>query len=234
MRGLTLLLPDKADVERNAVARAWLNAGGKAKRIGRFWDPPAFNAACVRLYGNDTFCLVLAQKLSLDLISPPDDLLLSLPETFVKRRVSATTLREAGTLHYPVFIKPLVPKLFKAAVYHHRADLLAECKGLDGGTGIQVSEIVTFESEVRSFVLHGQVLDLAAYEGEAALDEARAFGEQVAQQACLPSVCVLDTGWIAGRGWAVIEANAAWGAGLNGCDAAKVIPAIAAASRQSA
>jgi hypothetical protein len=76
------------------------------------------------------------------------------------------------------------------------------------------------------------VLDLAPYEGTVALDEARAFAEQVAQQECLPVACALDIGWIAGRGWAVIEANAAWGGGLNGCDAGKVLPAIAAASRQ--
>lgn len=231
MRGLTLLLPDKADVERDAVADAWVAAGGKAERIGRFWDPPAYAAGSVRLYGNDTFCLVLAQKLSLELISPPDDLPLSLPEAFVKRRLLASSLGDVGALDYPAFIKPLVPKLFKAAVYRSHADLLAECRGLDGGTGVLVSDIVTFESEVRIFILHGQVLDLAVYEGHAMQDEARAFAEQVSQQECLPAACVLDVGWIAGRGWAVIEANAAWGAGLNGCDAAKVLPAIAAASR---
>jgi hypothetical protein len=37
-------------------------------------------------------------------------------------------------------------------------------------------------------------------------------------------------GFVADRGWAVIEFNAAWGAGLNGCNAAKVLPAILAAS----
>jgi hypothetical protein len=41
---------------------------------------------------------------------------------------------------------------------------------------------------------------------------------------------VVDVGLIAGRGWAVIEFNAAWGAGLNGCDPEKVLPAILEAS----
>jgi hypothetical protein len=36
----------------------------------------------------------------------------------------------------------------------------------------------------------------------------------------IPTTCVLDAGFIPGRGWALIEANATWGAGLNGCDAA--------------
>jgi len=41
---------------------------------------------------------------------------------------------------------------------------------------------------------------------------------------------VIDVGLIANRGWGVIEFNAAWGAGLNGCDPEKVLPAILAAS----
>jgi hypothetical protein len=46
----------------------------------------------------------------------------------------------------------------------------------------------------------------------------------------LPRAVVVDVGLIAGRGWAVIEFNAAWGAGLNGCDPEKVLPAILEAS----
>jgi hypothetical protein len=48
----------------------------------------------------------------------------------------------------------------------------------------------------------------------------------------LPRAVVVDVGLIDGRGWAVIEFNAAWGAGLNGCDPDKVLPAIVAASGQ--
>ncbi len=39
-----------------------------------------------------------------------------------------------------------------------------------------------------------------------------------------------DVGLIKGEGWAFIEANSSWGAGLNGCEAAKVLPAILAAT----
>jgi hypothetical protein len=46
----------------------------------------------------------------------------------------------------------------------------------------------------------------------------------------LPRTVVIDVGFIEGRGWALIEFNAAWGAGLNGCDPEKVLPAIVAAS----
>jgi hypothetical protein len=43
LTGLNLLLPDKPDVERNALADAFTRCGGVVHRIGRFWDPPAFD-----------------------------------------------------------------------------------------------------------------------------------------------------------------------------------------------
>ena len=46
----------------------------------------------------------------------------------------------------------------------------------------------------------------------------------------LPSATVVDVGWIAGQGWACIEQNAAWGAGIYGCDAAQVMRVIQHAS----
>ena len=46
----------------------------------------------------------------------------------------------------------------------------------------------------------------------------------------LPRAVVVDVGFVADCGWAVIEFNAVWGPGLNGCNAPKVLPAILAAS----
>jgi hypothetical protein len=64
----TLLIPEKADIERDAVATIWADAGGNVMRLGRFWDPPeSLIPSQVTLYGNDTFCLVLEQKLGLSL-----------------------------------------------------------------------------------------------------------------------------------------------------------------------
>lgn len=90
VRGLTLLISDKPDPERDAVAAAWSEAGGQVVRLGRFWDPPSLDAARVRVYGADTFSQVLAQRLGLSLLSPPDDVLVSLAPTVIKRAVRAT------------------------------------------------------------------------------------------------------------------------------------------------
>jgi len=50
----------------------------------------------------------------------------------------------------------------------------------------------------------------------------------------LAPAIVLDVGKIAGRGWAIIETNGAWGAGLYGCDPAAVLPVLQRATHSTA
>lgn len=129
--GLNLVIPDKADPERDRVADSWCAHGGTVTRIGRFWDPPTLDRRAVRLYANDTFALVLAQKLNLHLVSPDDTLLVQLPAGLVGRRVRATTLGDARHFTFPTFVKPIVPKQFRAGVYASWPQLETECFGLD-------------------------------------------------------------------------------------------------------
>ncbi len=42
----------------------------------------------------------------------------------------------------------------------------------------------------------------------------------------LPRAAVINVGVIAERGWAVVELNAAWGAGLYGCDPERVLDVV--------
>jgi hypothetical protein len=53
--GLNLLISDKPDPERDALADVFARRGGTVHRIGRFWDPPAFDPATMRVYGADSF-----------------------------------------------------------------------------------------------------------------------------------------------------------------------------------
>lgn len=228
-KGLNLLVSDKPDVERDALADAFAQGGGEVHRLGRFWDPPVFDPATVRVYGADSFCLVLQQKLGFGLCSPADDLLLRVPSPFLKRQLAQRTLADALS-SLPAFVKPVTPKQFRGAVYTSPEDLAAECRGLPQETAVFVAETVTLTAEVRSFVLDGHVLDAAVYEGNAALADANAFITELVQRVELPRSVVVDVGFVADRGWAVIEFNAAWGAGLNGCNAIRVLPAIIAAS----
>lgn len=228
--GLDLLIADKPDVEGDAVARAFQNAGGVVHRLGRFWDPPKFDSSTVCVYGADTFCLVLEQKLGLALCSPSDELILQVPAKFLNRHISRHRLAEVSIVDFPAFVKPATPKQFAAGVYETGAAVARECFGLPPETLMLVSEAVAFASEVRTFLLDGIVLDGAVYQGEAEVSEAIDFVERLSRSMPLPRAIVVDVGFINARGWSVIEFNAAWGAGLNGCDAEGVLPAIVAAS----
>jgi len=48
----------------------------------------------------------------------------------------------------------------------------------------------------------------------------------------LPPAVVVDVGLIAGRGWAVVEANAAWGAGICDCAPERILPLLRRATRK--
>ena len=230
--GLTLLLPDKPDVERDSLADVWERSGGSALRLARFWDPPALDRRSVRVYGSDAFCLVLQQKLSLELCSPSDELIFRVPRQHLRRSIWRRTLGEAVSpdSSYPAFCKPAVPKLFPGRVYADAAELAAECRGLDHQSLILVSEPVTFTAEARCFVLEGHVLDCALYEGQADTTAAASATMDLLRDVQVPRAVVVDMGLIPERGWALVEFNAVWGAGLNGCRAELIWPCVAAAS----
>lgn len=232
MGNLVLLIPEKADPEREAVAQAWEAADlGRVLRIGRFWDPPSVEKGAVRVYGNDTFCLVLAEKLELTLVTPDDHLIARAPEHLLQRQVGVSTLGAVSGHKFPAFVKPIIPKQFTASVYDSAAALEAASRGLASNVEILVSEVVEFEAEARTFVLEGQVRSCAIYEGTANQDEAARFAEEVCRAMDLPTTCVVDVGKLAGGEWALVEFNATWGARLNGCDATRVVDCIVAATR---
>lgn len=223
--GLILVIPSKTDSERDAVADAWRLAGGNVERLDRFWDPPPLPRERIRLYGPDTFALVVAQKLEIDVAEPDPYAVVKCPADLLRRAVSIERLGQAGDLVYPCFLKPVVPKQFGARVFESFTQLQEETKGLDDATEIVRSEIVSIAAEARSFVLDGIVQACALYEGTGDADAAAKTCERVAMALDLPRASVLDVGLLDSGEWVFIEANAAWGAGLNGCDAHQVLAA---------
>jgi len=228
---LVLVIPAKPDVERDSIARAWVDAGGDVERLDRFWDPPShLDRNRVRLYGNDTFCLVVAQKLNLKLLSPDERVLLSAPQNLVRRRVRGERLAALEPSEFPTFVKPTIPKQFRAAVYGSLVELQLECRGLHEGTEVLVSEVVRLVAEARAFALDSVLRTVSVYEGAANHDQAAYFAERVLQAIELPRTGVIDVGLLDDGTWIFIEANSTWGAGLNGCDPTAVVACIAAAT----
>lgn len=85
---------------------------------------------------------------------------------------------------------------------------------------------------------HGELQKHNDYSCDAEeLDEASVFVHSVLHdpRVPLPRAAVIDVGRIAGRGWAIVEQNGAWGSGLYGCDPEQVLHVLrhAAEKRQT-
>lgn len=226
-----LLLPEKSDVERDSVAQAWVNSGGIVRKINRFWIKPELENTQVSLYGNDTFVLVLAQLLEIELLTPDDRIIASFDKEWIKRNLTIIPVVELDDIEFPCFIKPVKPKLFDASVFNSKQEFNEIVGELEEELLI-VSEIIKIQSEVRSFILDGNIVDLSYYEGNGDLDSPKLFIEEFLKENKdkLPKSFVLDVGFNDQIGWFIIELNASWGAGLNGCDPSLVLNCIQVAS----
>jgi hypothetical protein len=232
---ITLLIPEKTDAEFEQVFGTWIQRGGLIKRLGKYWiKDEALARQPLAVYGNQTFALVLEQIYDLQLVMPDDTLIARLEQRWTKRvirHMAIDTLREDD---FPAFIKPVIPKLFTAAVFDEKADFDSAVQGLLLTEEILLAEIIPdIQAEARSFVLSGNIKDLAFYEGDADLEEGGAFLAAFIKQYkdSLPETVVVDIAYAPSVGWFVLEFNACWGAGLNNCRPEKVIDCIIAATK---
>jgi hypothetical protein len=228
-----LLIGDKPDIERDAVAKSWQQKGGEIKRIGKFWERPNINYnKKITIYGIDTFSLVLAQVTGVKLVEPKDKLISKLDMSWIKRSIDILSISDIDESLFPTFIKPVKPKTFTSKIYKNLDPFLQEVKGIDKSEEVIKSEIITIESETRAFILNNEILDIATYEGDADLTEAKVFLNNFLRHHTinLPVTYVIDLGYNKTNGWFLIEFNASWGAGLNGCNPDKIINAIRAAT----
>jgi hypothetical protein len=225
----TLLIPAKSDEERDRVAQAWEAEGGRVRRVEKFWvKPDLADNETVAIYGNDTFAQVLAQVLKLNLLSPDDALIGRISKIWTKRNVRQVHLEELGEVDFPLFVKPVIPKQFRAAVYQNILELQSVTRDLSSNESVLTSERVEIVAEARFFILDGAVQAAAIYEGETSLAGAEFLVDAFAHAHLseLPRSYVADVAYNPPLGWFLLEFNAAWGAGLNGCDANLVLPCI--------
>src|SRR5574339_411495 len=109
----TLLIPEKTDPEFEQVFKTWTESGGQIKRLGKYWiKDEELAKQKIAIYGNQTFSLVLAQIYDVNLISPDDTLIARLDKKWTKRTILLKRISEITPDQFPVFIKPVIPKLF--------------------------------------------------------------------------------------------------------------------------
>ncbi|HEY7127631.1 MAG TPA: ATP-grasp domain-containing protein [Ktedonobacterales bacterium] len=238
-----LLLPPRLTPDSEALQHAALALGWRVERLKNWRPPEQLRREDPVLYGEPLFADVVAGPLGLALLEPPADWLIRLPQKYLRRDVRMTTLAEARKQDQPAFMKPARDKCFPAGMYASGEALPENSVALPEDTPVLLAEPVEWEVEYRCFVLERAALTLSPYlrQGELALapdgnwpasqeeiEEARRYiGSVLADlDVTLPPAVVLDVGRIARRGWAIVEANAAWGSGIYGCEPEQVLAVL--------
>ena len=209
--------------------------GWKTQRLAnwRVSDDVRAHEGDFAIYAEPLFAEAVVDQLGLCLMEPPMDWLAWLPREMRHRGVCIRPLSQARLEVVHQFVKPAEGKVFEPKVYASGADLPT----LDqvGDIPVLISDLVTFTLEVRCFVLEGTVVTASPYwrDGALAQDadgswpflageeaEALGFARTVLEHpgVASPPAFVLDVGITSEHGWAVIEGNPCWGAGLYGCD----------------
>lgn len=230
-----LLLAPRVTDDSVTVWRAALANGWTSQRLSNWRVPDNLrhHEGDIAIYAEPLFAEAVADQLGFALIEPPPSWLPSLPARYRHRDVSLCQLSEVTFHAGPKFVKPAEGKVFEPRVYPDGASLPAIAQV--GDIPVLVSDPVTFALEVRCFVIDGKVVSASPYWRNDQLavapdgtwpfldseeSEALAFAGLVLEDAEVhcPPAFVLDVGLTKEHGWAVIEGNPCWGAGLYGCD----------------
>ncbi|SRR5581483_7085002 len=234
----TLLLSARQSDDTQKLWRACIASDWKVERV-HGWRVPSVSPTEVAVYGEPLFARHVSQTLGLRLLEPPVDWLACLPFKHSGRKVSLTTLAGARKISGRSFIKPADEKCFDARVYESGAELPAPGL-LPEDLPVLVQEVVKWQVEFRCFILDRRIVAISPYwrdgspaqvedgtwrAGERELEMAREFCHSVLNDPAVqvPAAVVVDVGIIEGRGWAVVESNAAWAAGIYGCDPSAVL-----------
>ncbi|HRX87587.1 MAG TPA: ATP-grasp domain-containing protein [Phycisphaerae bacterium] len=237
-----LILPPRYTPDSIALWHAATRAGWRSERLQQWRVPDWLHGERCVIYGEPLFAHAIAPELGVRLIEPDADWLVHLPPACVRRDVRCTTLGEARTVNTRSFFKCADEKSFLADVYACGNDI-PNIDVLPADTLVLVAEPVRWEQEFRCFVRERTLEAISIYIRDGEVAEGRekdwpATEEELAAATdyCqslladpavhLPAALVIDVGIMADRGWAVVEANPAWGSGVCSCSVDAVLRVI--------
>lgn len=239
----TLVLSRRFTPDSNAMWRAAVGAGWDIVRATGYEVPTELaGRSAVVFYAETLLADAIAPALGLALVEPDARWLAELPERHVRRWIRASTVASVRRRSERAFVKPADEKVFPARVYEPH-ETIDEEGAIDDQLPTLIAEPVRFTIEVRAFVLDREVVTYSAYmrDGELARADDDTWplsdDEREGALACLAALCadrevalppalVVDVGLVEGRGFAVVEANAAWASGICGCDPAAVLRVV--------
>ena len=111
------------------------------------------------LYASKNLATIVSEACNVRFDRPPHDWLAGLPERYLKRCVTYHEVAPEVWPDHPMFVKCADTKRFLAKVYN--PEEMSELGTHMDEDGILISEPVRFESEFRTFVLNGMVMDIS-------------------------------------------------------------------------
>lgn len=237
----TLILPPRYTTDSILLWKTAISLDWEVERLQNWRVNPHKRIQNPVIYGEPLFAEAIAELLSIRLIQPELNWLTTLHQDYLQRQVNFMTLSEAENITETSFIKPAELKCFTAKVYQSGKEVSQLV--LPPETPILVSEPVNWQIEFRCFVSKLNLQTVSSYwcNGESTeqsdgswqgtiqeYQEATDFCNQLLNDSrvTIPDAVVIDVGKIVGRGWAVVEANSAYGSGLYGCNPVKAIKVI--------
>lgn len=225
----TLVLHPRYDEDTQRIWTAATGMSWNVERRGYHDQPAPFDA----LYGGYIWGAEIAVPAGIRLDSPPADYLWRLPFDLVKRSAHGVLGKALSHFQFPQFVKA-EDRSITSRVYQSVDDLPPN---ISDDALYTIQEPVVWSREYRCFIVGDEILTASGYAADGGQEwrgdpfNAVAWLGDVLREAreALPHAIVLDIGWIAGRGWAIIEANAAWCSGLYDCDPEMALLAIEAA-----
>ena len=234
----TLIFTPRYTGDSQALWKAAGSLGWKVERLTNWRVPEHFRELPdAVLYGEALFGPTLAEQLGLQLLNPPEDWLVRLSMSYKLREITLTTLGQAKQSDSAAFVKPPNDKSFPAGVYTG-PQLPNE---YPDEMPVLVSEVVIWEKEFRCFILNRELRTYSLYSRFGELQREAEFVSTLEEdkqvesflsklladpQVDLPKATVVDVGFIQGKGWACVEQNAAWGAGIYGCSPSAVLEVL--------
>jgi len=234
----TLIFTPRSTEDSRALWKAAGSLGWRTERLTNWRVPEHLHGLPDPvLYGEALFGPTLAEQLGITLLNPPEDWLVRLPIEFKHRNISLTTLVAARANEGRAFVKPPNDKSFPAGIYLG-SDLPTE---YPDNMPVLVSEVVKWEKEFRCFILNRSLRTYSLYARYGDLQREAEFASSPEEDSQLeafmsrlladprvdlPNATVVDVGSIEGNGWACVEQNAAWGAGIYGCNPLAVLEVL--------
>ncbi len=228
----TVILSPRFSSDSQDIWSATIRNNWNVHRAIRFL-PPESKDVCV--YGELSFCDIMAERCGLALLDAPDTFLLAIPE-YTKRNVWVYTASSIKHIKNRFFFKPANDKVFHRGVYEKGTDV--PLRHVDPNCPVIISEVVDFSTETRLYCLDSNVVTAANYifidgdnqDEEKEIGEAVEFGNHVLHRCghLLPSSVVLDVGRLSdSREWAVIEANQSYASGIyTGANVDKILDVV--------